>query len=288
MGDPGHVGGIVGEGRVLADAVDDVGPESVDPAFEPERQHVVHGRHDTVVVPVEVGLRRLEQVEVPLLRGRVERPGRGRQVEGRHPVVGWRAVGAGVPPHVPVPVGAVGSGPGIDEPGVAVRGVVGHPVDDDLETSGMGVGDQPVEVLEGPEQWVDIAVVADVVPEVGHRRAVERGEPQRVHAQPDQVVEVGPDAGQVAHAVAVGVGEGPGVDLVEDGLLPPGDVGLHRGDQASTRDLRRVKVAAMLARLRPSASRVPRMAGDTVRMSTPRWSSKVSWTRVESPSASRR
>ena len=34
-----------------------------------------------------------------------------------------------------------------------------------------------------------------------------------------------PDAGQVAHAVAVGVGERPRVDLVEDGPLPPGRVG---------------------------------------------------------------
>ena len=82
---------------------------------------------------------------------------------------------------------------------------------------------------------------------------------------------MGPDAGQVADPVAVGVGEGPGVDLVEDGLLatraaPVGPSGLgavppagwsptdpgspSATAHASARFLTRARVASMLARFR--------------------------------------
>ena len=46
------------------------------------------------------------------------------------------------------------------------------------------------------------------------------------------MVEVAPDALEVADAVAVRVGEGAGIDLVDDGGLPPRLVG-HRGDRTA-------------------------------------------------------
>ena len=67
----------------------------------------------------------------------------------------------------------------------------------------MGLGDQPVEVGEGAEDRVDVAVVGHVVAEVGHRRAEERREPDGVDAEPRQVVEARRDAVEVADAVAV-------------------------------------------------------------------------------------
>jgi hypothetical protein len=64
-------------------------------------------------------------------------------------------------------------------------------------------------------------VIGDVVAEVEARRRVDRGEPDRVDAEGLDVIEVGDDPGQVADAVTVGVGEAPGVDLVDDPALPP-------------------------------------------------------------------
>jgi len=66
---------------------------------------------------------------------------------------------------------------------------------------------QPVQVAEGAEQRVDVAVVADVVAEVDHGRWVHRRQPEGVHTQPGQVIEPGQDARQVAHPVAVAVHE---------------------------------------------------------------------------------
>jgi hypothetical protein len=41
---------------------------------------------------------------------------------------------------------------------MVVRGVVGHVVHDDVEAAPVGVGDQPVEVVQRPEQRIDIGV----------------------------------------------------------------------------------------------------------------------------------
>ena len=55
------------------------------------------------------------------------------------------------------------------EPGMLPGGVVRDEVEEDLDAGAMGGLDQAVEVLERAEDRVDIAVVADVVAEVGHR-----------------------------------------------------------------------------------------------------------------------
>ena len=83
--------------------------------------------------------------------------------------------------------------------------------------------DERVEVRERAEQRVDVAVVGDVVAEVGHRRGEERRQPDRLDLQRVEMVEVGGDAAQVADAVAVGVGERARVDLVDGAALPPGE-----------------------------------------------------------------
>jgi hypothetical protein len=67
----------------------------------------------------------------------------------------------------------------------------------------------------------DPQVVGDVVARVLERRGEARVEPDRVHAQPGQVVEVRERTGQVAAPVPVRVGERLRVDLVEHDLGQP-------------------------------------------------------------------
>ena len=103
-----------------------------------------------------------------------------------------------------------------------VARVVGNPVDDHAQAARVRLGEQAVEVGERPEQRIDVAVVGDVVAVVLHRRAEEGREPERVDAEPDEVVEAPADALEIADAVAVRVAEAARIDLVEDGRLPPG------------------------------------------------------------------
>ena len=81
--------------------------------------------------------------------------------------------------------------------------------------------DQLVELLERAEERVDVVVVGDVVAVVGHRRAVDRAQPDDVDAEQLEMVEVVQDPAEVADAVTVAVGEAARVDLVDHGGLPP-------------------------------------------------------------------
>ena len=105
--------------------------------------------------------------------------------------------------------------------GCAVGGVVRHPVEDHADAARVAGGDQRVEVRERAEQRVDVAVVGDVVAEVGHGGGEDRRQPDGRRPEARQVVQARGDAGQVADAVAVGVGERARVDLVDRAALPP-------------------------------------------------------------------
>ncbi len=211
--------GVGAQQVVLDQSTGHVDSEATDPAVQPEAQDPVelldHGR----VAPVEVGLFRQEQVHVVLAGGLVEGPGRAAEVAD--PVVGRAAVGARSGPDVVVAVVAVGTGEGVAEPGVGVAGMIGHQVDEDPQAPLAGGGDQGVEVVEGAEAGIDIAVVGDVVAPVGHGRRVERSDPDEVDAQVCQVVETVMDTDQVADAVTVRVGERPDVHLIADRAVPP-------------------------------------------------------------------
>jgi len=100
--------------------------------------------------------------------------------------------------------------------------VVRNQVDDDADAGLVEVGDEGVKVLQGTVLGGQVEVARDVVAGVDLGRGVEGREPHGVHAERHQVVDVLPDPLDIADAVTVGVGEGAGVNLVDDGITPPG------------------------------------------------------------------
>jgi hypothetical protein len=211
-----------------------VDPEAVHSSVHPEAQHVVEHLHDLGVVPVQVGLLDVEDVQIPLPRRTVclAHPLPAATAEDGVPVVGRLvAVRAlAVAEHVAIPLGAARTGGQRRlEPLVLIGGVVGHQVDQHPQAELVCGADQLVGVVEGAEDRVDLPVVGHVIPRVGHRRHIERADPDRVDAQIPQVGQPGSDAGQVTDAVGVGVGPGAGIDLVDHGVPPPGGRGGCRG-----------------------------------------------------------
>ena len=117
-------------------------------------------------------------------------------------------------------------------------GVVDHEVQNDAHAALVAAGDEGVEVVESAEFARDGAIVPDIVAGVGARGVEDRREPEAVDAEVRKVIEAGGDAGDIADAVAVRIREGAGIDLVEDGRMPPrrGGVGGHvRGTGVQSR-----------------------------------------------------
>lgn len=86
-----HGAGGVGELRVLDEAMGDVDAETVDTSIEPETEDLVVFGSYFLVVPVHVGLGRVEDVEVPLTRVAlgVRDSTPALAAEDGAPVVGW-------------------------------------------------------------------------------------------------------------------------------------------------------------------------------------------------------
>lgn len=91
----------------------------------------------------------------------------------------------------------------------------------------MGRGQQPLQRADPAEQRVHIARVGHVVAVVDHRGDGDRVEPDPVHAQLIEMVQVRDEPVEIAHPVPVAVGERAGIDLVEHRAAPP-VVGSHR------------------------------------------------------------
>ena len=144
--------------------------------------------------------------------------------EDRLPAVGrGRAVRTRSPPE-PEPLPGRRGRPRCErlaEPGVLVRNVIRHEVDDRPHPELASFCDQRLGILERAECRVDRAIVDDVVARVGERRRIPRVEPERVHPERPEVGQACPDARQVADPVAVPIGEAPDVHLVDDRITPP-------------------------------------------------------------------
>ena len=214
---PGAVGGDLAVG-VLGDLVDDVQPEPLDPLGHPGADHGVQLLADGGVLPVQVGLLGSELMEVVLAQlGHI---GPSRPPKGGAHLIGKDA-GLAVPPDVIIVAGVIPALAGLQKPAVLVAGVVEHQIQQDADAPGPRLPDEGAHILHGAEHGIDGPVVGHIVAVVHLGRGEHRADPQSVHPQLLQVVQPGQDARQVTDAVPVGILKALGIDLVDDGFLPP-------------------------------------------------------------------
>ncbi len=67
----------------------------------------------------------------------------------------------------------------------------------------MGVGDERIENFERSEDRIDAAIIGDVITKIMHRRRIEGRNPERVDAEPCEIIEPAPDPFEIADAVAI-------------------------------------------------------------------------------------
>ena len=203
---------------LLPQHVDHVAAEAGHALVQPEAHDVLDLLQDSGVVVIQIRLLLGKQMQVVFAPLHVELPAVAAEKAG--PVVGQAAVAVAPGPVVIAGVGAVPL-PAPLEPGVLRGGVVDDQVHDDADVPSPGLPDEPLHVLHGSVFRVDGPVVADIIPVVHIGGAVDRAEPDGVHAQLLQITQAADDARYIANPVAVGILKAPGIDLVDDRVLPP-------------------------------------------------------------------
>ena len=156
-------------------------PEAIHAALQPEAHLFQHGVDYRRGAEVKVRLAGQEVMQIVLAAAGIPLPRAA--AEYRLPVGGRRAVGFGVGPYVPVGFGVVAALAALFEPRVLVGGVGHHLIDRHFQPPRVGRFDQAVEVFQRAEHGVDIAVAADVVAEIFHRRGKKRRQPNRIDVQ---------------------------------------------------------------------------------------------------------
>ena len=213
------LGGVIAQCRIVHTEVDGVQAKSIDASLQPELEIAETCLPHFRVMAVEVRLAGQEIMQVVLPTPRFPLP--GDTAEDCKPVGGRAAVGPGVGPDIPVRLVVVPVLAALEEPWVTVRGVAENLVDDDLYAPPMCLIEESVEVFQGTEQRVDLAIVAHIVAEVLHRRLEEGRNPDGVDSKRMDVVQPGGDARQIAGAVTVAIQETARIDLVNDSVAPP-------------------------------------------------------------------
>ena len=202
----------------LRDQVHHVKAEPAHALCLPKSHHVGKLGAHLGVVPVQVRLAHVKQVQVPLVERRHVLPRAPAKL--RHPVRGRLAGLGGRRVHKLVVRQVLGvAAQRAPEPLVARGRVVEHHVEHEPDPARLRLARKLVEVRHRAEHGFHGAVVRHVVPVVVLRGREERGDPEVVDSQLLEVVQSLRYAPEVADAVPVGVVEAADVDLVDD-LVP--------------------------------------------------------------------
>jgi hypothetical protein len=85
---------------------------------------------------------------------------------------------------------------------------------DNMDGCGASRGESDlVEVKECSDLRIYVRVIGNIVSEVGHRRAVEGGDPHCVDSESGNVISFQSNSSEIPNAIAIGVIEGSGINL---------------------------------------------------------------------------
>ncbi len=213
-----------------------VQPETVQADVEPITEHVDHRVGHFGVLEIEVGLVREKAVPVVLAPLRVPCPVGFFGVDENNPGIAVAMVV--VAPHVPVGLGVGAVLAGLLEPDVLVAGVVDDQVGDHPDAAPVSLVDELGDIGDLAVLRQHRPVVGDVVAAVAQWRLVEGEQPDAVHPQPAEVIELAHDPRYVPTAVVVAVEKASYQHLVKNRSLVPANV-LARCPR--NRSLRRVR-----------------------------------------------
>ena len=199
----------------LGNQVYHIEAETLDALGLPEPQNILQFLADFGVFPVQICLSHIEQVQIPLAQSMHIFPGRTAKLGC--PVRG-DLIGSAFLKDIVVLVFFV-TGQSLLEPLVFGGSVVEDHVKHKANISLIGFGDELFQFFHSAEAGIYSAVIRHIIAVVPLRAGEEGGAPQHLHAQLLKIIQLGSDAFQVAFAIAIGIAETFGVDLIYNFVL---------------------------------------------------------------------
>ena len=81
--------------------------------------------------------------------------------------------------------------------------MVGHKIKDQLESTLVNSIEQPVKICKRAKDWINAAVIGNIIAKICHGRWIDWRDPQGVYSELDKIIETGKNAGQVPNTVIV-------------------------------------------------------------------------------------
>src|SRR2546427_7555486 len=103
-----------------------------------------------------------------------------------------------------------------------IGAMIGHIVQDELEATLVRLLKQGVQVCQGSEERMHIAVIANIITEIGHGRRVDGRKPDGINTEPAQIVQLAADTREVSYPISIAIEKTPRVNLINHARLPPG------------------------------------------------------------------
>ena len=114
--------------------------------------------------------------------------------------------------------------------------MIQHQIDDHAHAALVGLIEQPPEHPRWCRTKAQCWEIRHIITIIAQRRRIKRQQPEAIHAQPLEIIELLDQAGEIPDAVVVAVEEGADVQLVKHGVLvPEGILVQHRLDLADSR-----------------------------------------------------
>ena len=128
-----------------------------------------------------------------------------------------------------------------------------------------------IKISHCTEDRIDLRVVRRVIAKIGHRRGIDRRQPDGVNAEPSQVGQPPFDSGGIANTVSVAILKRSRIDLVNNGGLPPRHrVADHRTHSFSL-------IVPSLTRSKNGPSRITVRSRTVVSKRVPFWTIRIAW-----------
>ena len=165
--------------RFLIKNVYNIAAKAIYPTLQPEAHDVLNGLDNCFIVVIEIGLFPGKKMEIILPAQLIEGP--DIPSEKTAPVIGFASLFA-LTPDIEIRI-RFNPLPALLKPLVLIRSVINHQIHDDFNIAAVSFRDELVHLLQRPELWVNVAIIADIITVIHIRRRIKRRKPEHAHTQ---------------------------------------------------------------------------------------------------------